>query len=140
MLLEVGMGIEIVESVDLGLAEIGVERRTVSGDGEGDVPLTGFDDFLGVVAAIVFFVEEEPLGMVCGLGGDVIGDRAADESCGVGGRRGLGLRGARQREQNQERGRADERKRTGGVRVAVGGSGHRVYGSSRDEARLAKVA
>jgi hypothetical protein len=26
------------------------------------------------------------------------------------------------------------------VRVAVGGSGHRVYGSSRDEARLAKVA
>ena len=110
MLLEVGVGIEIVESVDLGLAKVGVERRAVGGDGECDVALAGFNNFLGVVAAIVFFVEDEALGMVRGFGGHVIGDRAADEGCGIGGRRGIGLREGRQREQKQERGRTGERR------------------------------
>jgi hypothetical protein len=86
MLLEIGVGVEVVEAVDLGLAEIRVERGAVGGDGEGDVALAGFDHFLGVVVTVVLFVEDEALGMVRGLGGHVVGDGAADQGGGIGGR------------------------------------------------------
>jgi hypothetical protein len=91
MLLQVGVGVEVVEAVDLGLAEIGVERRPIGGDGEGYVALASFDNFLGVVVTVVLFVEDEALGMVRALGSHVVGDGAADEGSGIGGGRGHGL-------------------------------------------------
>jgi hypothetical protein len=113
MLLQVGVGIEVVEAVDLGLAEIRVERRAVGGDGESDVALAGFDHFLGVVVTVVLFVEEEALGMVRCLGSHVVGDGAADEGSGIGGRRGHGLSQGGRGEQKQRGDRAEQRARRG---------------------------
>jgi len=121
MLLEIGVGVEVVEAVDLGLAEIRVERRAVGGDGEGHVALAGFDHCLGVIMTVVFLVEDEALGMVRSLGGHVVGDGAAHEGSGIGGGRGHGLSQGGRGEQKQRGDRAKER---GRARVAVEGSVH----------------
>lgn len=124
MLLEVGVSIEFVEAVDLDLMHVRVERLATGGDGDGDITLPGLDDFLSVVAAVVFFVEDEALGVVGRLGGHVIRDGAADEGRGIDG--GCGLRLSRSAGDGEEQQGARGQERGGSVRIGAGKWDHRA--------------
>jgi hypothetical protein len=68
-LLEIRMGGEIVEAVDLGLVANGSQGLAIGGDGEGYVALAGLNDVLREVAALVAFVEDEADRLRVGIGG-----------------------------------------------------------------------
>lgn len=102
VVLEIGMGSEVVEAVDLGLMADGPQGLAVGGDGEGHVTLTGLDDFLGEVVALVALVVDEADGLGTGVFSEAFGDGSTDQGGGIdGGRRGV-LGAGEGREQERE--------------------------------------
>jgi hypothetical protein len=75
--------------------------------------------------AVVLFVEDKALWMMSGLCGHVVGDRAADEGCGIRDRRGLRLGWAGGGKEECRSQCADERKEQGGRRIGARAWGHR---------------
>jgi hypothetical protein len=114
VLLEVGMGGEGVEAIELGAVGVGGERLAVDGDEAGYVAVAGLDDLLGGVVgdavALLGFVQEVAEREVVGVGLGTVGDGATDQSGGVDGgalRRGRRRGQKRDKEEGREAVHAD---------------------------------